>query len=434
MLKYEFQNMLAAQVGSHGVSQDELKELSIKLKDIHSSLVKDYKDGGLGFTHLPEDSEMIKQVEQVADNLQAKFKNLIVIGIGGSDLGARALLRALDQGQDLRVYFLGATTDPEEIKQILSEVDLKDTALNIVSKSGGTIEPMSTFLYLRDLLKQTVGADFASHIVATTDPESGILHDLAASEGYATLPVPPGVGGRFSVLSAVGLLPAAAAGIDIKKMLEGAGKLNNSILREDNLEKNQAMVFAALQYLAYIKHQQNVAVLMPYAARLDKLGQWFRQLWAESLGKAKSLDGQAVNVGQTPVAALGPTDQHSQLQLWNEGPYDKTITFIEVEHLREQLRLPGDLDFIKPLAYLQDVELGSILKIERVATAQSLAENQRPNGTLIMEKINEESLGALFMFFEWAVTYAGALLNINTFNQPGVERSKVLIKASLGAK
>lgn len=438
MLSYNFASMLKEAAGVHGSSEEEIKALEPRLADVHKKLAADMHQGEFGFAHLPEDKEIIPLVQEAADYVRTTFDSLIVVGIGGSDLGARALLRAFrtermqHKQEGVNVFFLGASTDPEEIAEVLAQVDLAKTAINIVSKSGGTIEPMSTFLYLREKLIEAVGFEqHGIHIIATTDPTSGILKTLMDTEGHRQLPIPEHVGGRFSVLSSVGLFPAACAGIDIKKLLKGASKMNVDIISHKKAKKNAAFTFAALQFLAWKKRKQNITVMMLYSTALKDMGAWFVQLWAESLGKAQSRSGRTVNAGPTPMTALGPTDQHSQLQLWNEGPYDKVITFITVKKFREEVVLPKDLSFIPDIGFLAKKKMSSILTAEYEATAESLTENKRPHGTIELKEINEQNIGALFIFLEWAVVYMAELMDINAFNQPGVERSKELIKEKL---
>lgn len=425
--------MLSKAVGKYGASQEEFSAMAPRVKQIHKHIIKQYKDGGFGFAHLLADTKAIAQVEAVAKEVRQQFDTLLVIGIGGSDLGARALYTALGRPDNgMRVYFLGSTCDPEELQAVLAHIDLSRTAINIVSKSGGTIEPMATFLYVREQLIKAVGfKHHGAHIIATTDPTSGVLKTLMDAEGHRILSIPPQIGGRFSLLSPVGLFPAACAGINIKKLFDGAHEANTLALKHASVKKNDMLAFAVLSYLALKRRKQNITVMMPYSTALKDISAWFAQLWAESLGKATDRANRKVNTGQTPTVALGPTDQHSQLQLWNEGPYDKIITFITVEKFRTEVTLPKDLSFVPDLSYLAKKKMSSIMHAEYTATMQSLTNHNRPNGTITLTNISEQSLGALFMFFEWATVFMGEFLNINAFNQPGVEESKVLVKKKL---
>lgn len=369
--------------------------------------------GAQGWLALPQDRKMVARVKKMAKKKRG-FTTCLVIGIGGSDLGARAAYSALCQfGNGMELVFVGANTDPDELADVLSCLDLKKTLVNVISKSGDTIEPMATFFIVRELLIKRVGKNaYAKHIVATTG-SSGSLHDLAEREGYAMLPVPENVGGRFSVLSDVGLFPLACAGIPIERMLRGAS--------QDHWEAAER--FAELQYASDTKRNQRIHVLMPYASGLKEFAFWYRQIWAESLGK----EGK----GPTPVAALGATDQHSQIQLYNEGPNDKTVTFIKVEKFATSSRIPTDIANIEALSYLAKKSLQDVIHAELSGTATALADHGRPNATITIPSISPESVGALFLFIEIATAIAGELYHVNAYNQPGVEAGKKATKKLL---
>ncbi|MBU2509172.1 MAG: glucose-6-phosphate isomerase [Patescibacteria group bacterium] len=399
------------------ISTAELRALRSRLNDAKKKVLKMARKGEQGWLDLPDDKDMVERVYEIASE-KKKFKNCLVIGIGGSDLGARALNKAVRTKNGMKLFFAGGNTDPDELHATLSGLDLKKTLVNIISKSGNTIEPMAAFMIVREALKRKVGRKYGRNIVATTDIKGGSLRELAKKYCWATLPVPENVGGRFSVLSEVGLFPAACAGIDLDLLLRGAQKVRNAFVKELPL-KNDACLFAALQYLSYKKHGKKMQVLMPYAEGLRDFGLWYRQLWAESLGK----DGK----GPTPIAAIGATDQHSQIQLYNDGPNDKTITFIEVKKFEHQTRVPSMANLPK-LGYAEGKTLEQIIHAERRGTARALTENSRSNGTLFISRLNEENMGALIMFFEIATAISGELYGINTYDQPGVEAGKIAIE------
>lgn len=379
------------------------------------------------FAELPYQEEAgLKAIEHMAQRLREKFKAFIVIGIGGSDLGARAVHRALHHQfhntvSDKKIYFVGDTTDPVPLEEVMGIVHWEDTAIIVISKSGNTIEVMSSFLVLRDRLKKAVGHRYVDHIVAVTDPETGILRQVVNEEGYASLPHLP-VGGRFSVLSSVGLFPLALTGLPIRDLLKGAKEM----LEE---QSDFALDYALLQYAAY-KEGKHVHVFMPYTYSLRELGFWFRQLWAESLGKAKNLDGDMVNVGPTPVAALGPTDQHSQVQLYREGPHDKTFTFLTVAKTHD-LHVPQDVPSVEGVQFLKGLSFNAILHAEQAGTEEALREVGRPTYTIELDRLDAHHLGGVIMFFELATAYMGSLLNIDPYDQPGVERGKELMHSRL---
>ncbi|MFH1253536.1 MAG: glucose-6-phosphate isomerase [Candidatus Uhrbacteria bacterium] len=384
------------------VTKKDLAELKNKLQSADKKLKELRVSKEQGFFALPFAETNRRFIEAKAKMVQKKFKRLIVIGIGGSDLGARAIHQALPS-KKMELVFL-SNPDPDTIAKDLgfSAEEWKITAINLVSKSGTTLEPLAIFFIARARMIKALGViEQAKHIFVTTETKSP-LATWAEKQKYEILPHPQNVGGRFAVLSIVGLFPAACGGVDIKRLLAGA----------QSVDYAEAAKFAALQYLNYQKGR-TINVLMPYSDRLSRLPFWFRQLWAESLGK----DG----FGPTPIAALGAVDQHSQIQLYNDGPNNKTVTFIEVEKFSSSLRVSKSLP---DLEYVVDKDLADLLHAERKGTAMALTKNKKPNATIFIPNISPEALGALFQFFMVATAYAGELFGINTYNQPGVEAGK----------
>jgi len=438
LLKYDYDFMAARRVGRFGFKDSEISKLGGKLKAFNKKHKADKNNPDLSFCRLPYDRDSVKQISKLARRLRRKFKNLVVVGIGGSDLGAKAIYQALagdfanlksNRGKNLKVYFIGDTVDPEPMADLLKILNLKETVFYIVSKSGETIEPLASFLFLRKkLIWKTGYKKHKEHFIITTNPGKGALFDIAEKEGYLLAEHYAG-GGRFSVLSVNGLLPAACAGFEISDLLAGARAMAKNAKR-NNQWKNLPFFFASLQYLAYKKRKQSISVLMPYAYYLRNFAFWFRQLWGESLAKEFNLKNKKVNLGLTPIAALGPTDQHSQIQLYNEGPHDKIITFIKVGGFPNNFKVPKYKD--SAAIYLAGHKFKEILNIEQRATAVSLMKNKRPNGAIILPALNEYYLGQLFYFFEMAALYLGELLEINVFNQPGVEQSKKYMYGLLG--
>jgi glucose-6-phosphate isomerase len=267
--------------------------------------------------------------------------------------------------------------------------------------------------------------------VFTTDPERGALRELATREGIATLTVPPGVGGRFSVLSPVGLLPAALVGIDIHGLLAGAREAVERAAADD-LRRNPAALYAGLHWTADTALGARIHVLMPYTDRLREFAEWYRQLWAESLGKRVDRDGRPVFAGPTPVGAVGVTDQHSQVQLFMEGPYDKVISFVVVDDLGVDLPIPSRDGLPADLAYLPGHSLGELLRAEYAATSAALARMGRMNCTVRLSALSAQAFGELIMFFQLATGYAGVWYGVNPFDQPGVELGKKLTFAAMG--
>ena len=404
------------------------------MEAVKQTLLDQWQAGMVGFFGIPERQEELKASATLARAVRARFRTLVVLGIGGSDLGTRALLKALPgSGRGMTVKFLGGNTDPEEMAAVLKGLDWRKTAINIISKSGDTIEPMSAFLILRDQLIRAVGkTKHAAHVICTTDEEKGTLREIADREGYRTLPVPGGIGGRYSVLTPVGLFPAACAGLDIEGLIAGAAALREEFAAAAP-EENAPLLFAGLQHEAYFAGER-ITVLMPYAEALREFAFWFRQLWAESLGKKNDRTGRVVRHGFTPVAALGATDQHSQIQLYNEGPADKTVTFLEVERFRADFAVPKPYPRLEGVAYMAGHKMSAIIHAEREATARALAKSGRPNATIRIPEISAATMGALIMFFMIATAAAAELLEVNAYDQPGVEDGKRMMYAILGRR
>ena len=380
----------------------------------------------LGFSKLPYAD--ISELKKLAQAVSSEVEAVIAIGIGGSDLGARAVHRALnhqfynqlseDRRHAPRLFFLGDTTDPEAIHEVLDVVDLTKTAVVIISKSGNTIEQMSTFVYVQSKIPEELRRQ---RIIVITDAEAGTLRALVTKEEYRSLPVPSDVGGRFSVLSTVALFVIALTGVKVDQLLEGARWMDEQAAK--SVETDPVLRFATHQYQA-ATHGQPISVLMPYQYCLREVGFWYRQLWAESLGKRLDRLGAVVNVGSTPIAALGPTDQHSQLQLYCEGPKDKVLTFIGIEETSNDAELPAVYPDLEGISYLAGHHFGEILKAEMQSTAAALQDDGRPSSTITLTKLDAFHLGALLYFFELATAYSGELYGINAYDQPGVELSK----------
>ena len=441
-LAIDYRNAMAAAVGpAHGVTDAMLDEIAPVIAEQHARLAAERAAGGQRWMELPSDTALVAEIETFAAEVRARYQDFILVGIGGSSLGAIATVQALthpfrnvlpSETRDGPRFFVLDNPDPEKVIATLETVDLAGTLVNVVTKSGQTAETMANFLAVRQALEAAVGPERArQQIVATTDPAEGLLRALADQEGYRTFPVPPGVDGRMTVLSAVGLLPAAICGCDIGGLLAGARAMR-SRTETANVRQNPAYLLAALCILADTRLGKSILVTMPYADALFGLSDWFRQLWAESLGKRLSLDNEVVFTGQTPIKALGAIDQHSQIQLYTEGPNDKLISLIAVEEYRASVTIESVPHGIPELDYLQGAELGQLLQREQVATAWALAEAQRPNFTIAVPTIDAAILGELFYLYELQTVMGGALLNVNPFGQPGVEAGKNATYALMG--
>ncbi len=437
----DYNNMLSPRLGGRGIDPARIDALAARFRAAHADAAERRRSGELGFYALAEGGDTVREIEAFASGGGQAFSNLVVLGIGGSSLGTIALRTALldpfwneldDEGREYypRLYVLD-NVDPATIGAFLDRVDLRRTLFNVISKSGGTAETMSQYLVVRERLQAVLGDGWRRHLLFTTDPENGVLRALAREEGVAALPVPPNVGGRFSVLSAVGLLPAAMVGIDVEALLAGAREMV-ARCETDDLRRNPAGMFAALQYLADTEAGAPIHVMMPYSDRLRDVADWFRQLWAESLGKRHTRGGDEVFAGPTPVKALGATDQHSQVQLYVEGPFDKTITFLVEREVEREVQIPSAHAEHPELAYLGGHGLGELLRAEMLATEAALAERGRMSMTLEVERVDARSLGALLMMLQIATVYAGHLYGVDPLDQPGVELGKQLTYAIMG--
>jgi glucose-6-phosphate isomerase len=318
--------------------------------------------------------------------------------------------------------------DPVTITALLDRLELIHTLFLVVSKSGGTAETMAQFLIVRKHLK-IMRLPLAQHLVIVTDPQKGALRPIVQRDGLRSAEIPPNVGGRFSVLSAVGMLPAALIGINVRQILAGARDMVH-MCRSDDPASNPALAYAGLQWLSDTQLKKRIHVFMPYHDHLRDFAAWFVQLWAESLGKISP--ATHTGVGPTPIAALGATDQHSQVQLFMEGPADKTITFVRVENVEQGPEIQVSDQDSADLRYLGGHSLGELLDVERQATAGALAVRGRPNMTITMDRVDAYDVGALIMMLELATAYAGSLYGVNAFDQPGVELGKQFTYGILG--
>ncbi|MEZ4257295.1 MAG: glucose-6-phosphate isomerase [Polyangiales bacterium] len=393
-------------------------------------------DGTLGFWDAPADAALGKAIADFAARVPAEVEDVLVLGIGGSSLGTRAIMNALAGPPELtyarpgRRIHLPDNSDPWVLAELLRLLAPGKTLALAVSKSGGTVETAAQVLVVREWLEKGLGAKWTERFAVVTDPNVGPLREMARAHDLAAFDVPSNIGGRFSVLTAVGLLPAAMAGLDVAGVLRGAASMAEQC-RSRQLASNPAGVLAVVSTLQHRLHGRNIHVLMPYADSLRSLTAWFVQLWAESLGKRTDRAGRTVEVGPTPVPAIGATDQHAQMQLFMEGPRDKILTFIDVKERPVDLPIPkADGAF----GYLGGHTLLGVLDAELRGTRLALARDGRPSMTVEIERVDAEHLGALFFLFEAATAIAGELYDINAFDQPGVEAGKRLAFGLLGRK
>jgi glucose-6-phosphate isomerase len=433
-VRVDLNALLANAAGADGIAPEELAALEPTLARVREELGARRAAGELAFADLPHRQDDVRAVLDAAAAVRGQFDTLVVLGIGGSALGPRALDAALAprNGGAMRLVVADAI-DPDAFGGLLGALDLRRTLFNVVSKSGETAETMAQFLIVRDRLLRELGAvDYKQNIVVTTDPKHGALRQIVNDEGFRSLPIPPGVGGRFSVLTPVGLFPAVAAGIDVEELVAGAAAMEERGRTATAPLADPALALAAALWLLRTQKRKSVVVLMAYCDRLATTGDWFCQLWAESLGKAVDVEGRTVEWGQTPVRAVGAADQHSQLQLWVEGPRDKVVLFLRVEDHGEPVDIPAGYQDLASVGYLGGHTLGELLNAEQRATELALVKRGRPSATLVLPAVNPFTLGQLLYLLEAATAATAGLAGIDAFGQPGVEEGKKLTYGLMG--
>ena len=423
---FDYQNMMEVE---GGLRSGELDEIQSRLREATDELLGDQP----GFMQLPKTAEYAEASARVAEEIRGSgATDFVHVGIGGSALGPMAVHKALSHpyynalsGGDRpgpRMHF-AENTDPATLSAILDLADPQGTYVNVVTKSGSTAETMANFLVIRGVLIDALGDfGFQGRTIATTDPEEGFLKQIADRDDLKVLPIPADVGGRFSVLTPVGLLPAAVAGLDIDALLAGASQCVDEV--NERGAEHPAVVGATMHYLMDTARGRNIRVMMTYADALERLAAWFVQLWAESLGK----DGK----GSTPHGAVGTTDQHSQVQLYMEGPEDKVIEIVEVEDHPRDLTIPEAYDDLEGVGYLGGHSMAELLNVECDATRRALTEAGHPNSTIKLRATNEENLGYVFQALEVQTAIAGSLYGVNAFDQPGVEAGKQITYKRMG--
>lgn len=441
MLSLNYANCLSDRVGEHGIDPAILEPASSAQQAVSAHTKTLASRRGTGWERWrpladePVRTQHLTAIRKIVAECADKYDNLVVLGIGGSALGNIALQSALNppthnllssKSRKGPRLFVIDNVDPHMFTSVMSfcaeNGGLERTCFNVVSKSGETAETAAQFMVIRDVLKRALGPSYGKNIVAITDPAKGTMRQICEREGFVTLPVPDGVGGRFSVLSPVGLFSAAMCGIDIEAMLRGASEMDRRC-SDERLTHNPAAMLATLLVELGTNLGKPNHVLMPYSNSLYLLADWYRQLWAESLGKEKDLSGQQVFAGFTPIKALGATDQHSQIQLYREGPNDKVIGLVEVRNFQNEVDIPTGLG-VEALRYLEGKKMGALLNAEKRATEYALVASQRPNYTLTFPSIDAHHVGEFIMLWQVATAYAGLMLGVDAYDQPAVELGK----------
>jgi glucose-6-phosphate isomerase len=428
-LTLDVSNAFSHSIGPHGLDRNILAEQIAILDGYNEELAA----APCPFMKLPETRFQFHEMKTIAETIKQKnIKNLVLLGIGGSALGTETIFNALlhpfhnydekVRGEKPR-YFIVDNIDPHKINAIIEiiEPEIEKTLLVVISKSGETPETISQFMIFKKLMKKE-GSDFQERIILITDKERGILNKIAKEDGYRTLNVPDGVGGRFSVLTPVGIFPAIVMDIDVNAIMDGAQAMLANIRSKTGMD-NMAFALAAILY-SMDKEGKSIHVIMPYCERLSGFADWFRQLEGESFGKGGN--------GPTPTKSVGVTDQHSQLQLYVDGPKDKCVMFFY--SAQDKRPIPDSFPYLDDVAYLADKDLQELFQAEFQGTTLSLSDAGTPSFTFYVKEINAHSLGALFSLFEMVALYLGVLYKVNAFDQPGVEQGKIYTKAIMGKK
>lgn len=437
--------LMDAGIGDAGIREADLDRLAEPAAEAVDITLDKRRRGEVGFLDLPDDADTARRAMDFARGLAPEIDTMVVLGIGGSSLGPHALYSALGRPLDPlrpraagmpRRLFFPDNIDPVTVSALLDLCPPERTLFNVVTKSGGTAETAAQLLVVFDRLERALGAErLKRHLVVTTDPEQGALREVSAELGLERFPIPPSVGGRFSVLSSVGLLPAAVAGLDVMGLLDGARRMRDRVTGEGcrDLRKNPALLLAALLHLHHVERGRPMTVMMSYVDGLFDTADWFRQLWAESLGKALDVDGNPVHVGPTPIAARGATDQHSQLQLYAEGPDDKVFLLLSARERGVEITMPASRISARPAySYLAGRGMGELLDAELRGTRASLTRRNRPSAAITLERVSAEAMGELLLLLEATTAFAGPLYRIDPYDQPGVEEAKRLAYGALG--
>lgn len=418
----DISNALDGAAGKHGLNTEDLEHLLAKERGFCTRVQQEFDNGQHAYLGLAADLEVVRRVQQLAESRKGTFKHLVVLGIGGSALGARTLHQALESDVDLHVI---DNTDPTLIRATDDAIELRDTLFVVVSKSGGTLETVAVLGYFVGRIRDA-RLNLADHVIAVTDPKNGHLRAFVNQHGLDSVDIPAAVGGRFSVLTPAGLLPAALCGVDILALIEGAAR---------SADLSAQNPFAKLGLLAVQMCRdfgKSGLVFMPYSSRLGFLADWFVQLWDESLGKKFASDGSVIHAGQTAIRAVGATDQHSSQQLFLEGPNDKLTVFVRIADHGDKLPLGGFEWAEFNAGYLQGKNFAEILNAQLDGTAQALTSQDRPNVMLTLPKLDAAAMGEVLMGLQVATTFAGLSFGINPYDQPAVELGKSISRKMLG--
>jgi len=406
------------QLGSHGVSHKRIEALLSQLGDAFTALKTRRNKDAVALLELPSRTDDLAAIQKLAEEIRSKYETVVVAGMGGSSLSGRTLTSLAPLGTKPVFHFL-ENIDPDLMDEMLEHIDCKKTCFLVISKSGSTAETLAQFFVLWDYAVKKLGKQAAQHFFAITMPGDNPTRRFANKQGMTVLDHEP-IGGRFAILTNIGLLPAAIVGLDIKALRRGA-KMVVEQIEKSSQPKDCPPALGAALHAAFMEKNYAISVMLPYAARFKVLSAWWRQCWAESLGKHGK--------GSTPVCAVGTTDQHSQLQLYLDGPRDKFFHMVMLERKGTGRLVAGDS--VSELAYLQNKTLGDIMEAEQKATFETLTRHHCPVRLFKFDRLGEEQVGAILMHFMLEVIFTSHLLGVTPFDQPAVEEGKKLAKEYL---
>lgn len=408
---------------SLGIPEQEFSTMRNTLKHYVGDLLREREGGKHDWMQSPYEKNVVRQVEELARKLRnERIDTILWIGIGGSSLGPRVIKEVFESADTPELVIL-ETIDPAVLIEELKLINFERSLVVMASKSGGTLEPMSLFFLIAERMRSALGDAAASRMVVITDPKTGLLREIAEREGYATLPLAAGIGGRYSIFTPIGFLPLVLLGADIGAFVRGAKEMD-TLCQDENIDVNPAALLATVQFVLDTRRNYPIRVIMPYAQRLQSLGRWEQQLLAESLGKTEAY-------GPTPLASIGTQDQHSMLQQWMQGRRLHWHLFIREEE-KERLLLPDVRE--ESLKYLSGKSFGQLLDASYEGTAQSLTNAKRPHATITLPRLDEYHLGQLFYLFMVEVVLLGKLYRVDPYGQPGVEMGKLIAKDILSRR
>ena len=424
--RQDLTSCFAEAIGERGLERSDFEHTLAAAGPALAAIGEAHRAASLPLLRLPGHSDDLAALAPLAGRYRREYDHVVVLGTGGSSLGAKTLCALADRGFGPppgapRMWFMD-NVDPDTFDSLFASLDLAKTGFLAVSKSGSTTETITQLLVCIDALR-SAGLGLGDRITAITEPADNPLRRIAATHGMAVLDHDPGIGGRYAVLSLVGLLPAMIAGLDAAAIRAGAAWVLDPILAGAQAPDVPPATGAAVSVALFRHRGANLTVLMPYVDRLAEFGMWYRQLWAESLGK----DG----TGTTPIRALGTVDQHSQLQLYLAGPADKMYTVVTLDCLGTGPGVPADLAGDPALDYIRGRTMGDLMDAEQRATIEALADNHRPVRVFTLARLDERAMGALMMHFMLETIIAAQLLGVDPFDQPAVEQGKVLTKRYL---